>query len=52
MKDVFGKMLDHPIATIIIVGEIGCVMANIINACKGVETKPLISIRIGKKEES
>ena len=50
MKDLFDKMLDHPLTTIIIIGSIGRAAIGVINACKGIETKPIVSILVKEKE--
>jgi hypothetical protein len=45
MNDIISKMLQRPIATIIIVGSFGRAIANIIAAAKGTPIGPMISIQ-------
>lgn len=44
MKDTVKEILEHPIATIIILGTVGSVVAEIIGAIKGTPKEPLIRL--------
>ena len=51
MKDVIGKMLQHPIATILIISASANGVANIISAAKGKGVNPVVSVRVDKPEQ-
>lgn len=44
MKDTLNKMLNHPIATVIIISGITRGIATIISAVKGNSVQPVVSI--------
>lgn len=44
MKDTLNKMLNHPIATVIIISGVTRGIANIISAVKGNSVQPVVSI--------
>lgn len=44
MKDTLNKMLNHPIATVIIISGVTRGVANIISAVKGNDVQPVVSI--------
>lgn len=49
MKNTFNNMLEHPIATVFIIGTITSGIADIINAARGKELKPRFTVEIGSK---
>ena len=50
MKELFGKMLDHPIATILIISASANGVANIVSAAKGKGVNPVLSVKVDKPE--
>lgn len=51
MKDVIGKILNHPIATILVIGATANGIANIISAAKGKGTAPVVYLNVDKPEK-
>lgn len=51
MKDVIGRMLDHPIATILIISASANGIANIISAAKGKGVNPVLSVKVDGPEK-
>ncbi len=48
MKVIVAEMLRHPFATVMIIGSIGALIANIIAASKGIPGTPVVSITSNK----
>ena len=48
MNEVVQKMLDHPFASLIVIGAIGTAVASIVGAIKGVPGTPFVSVSSGK----
>lgn len=51
MKDVVGKILEHPIASIAIILASGKAVATVIDGIRGVKQDPIIKIDLKRKEE-
>ena len=49
MKEVIKEMLDHPIASVIIIGVFGSTVKGIISAVRGT-TQPFINLNIEEKK--
>lgn len=52
MKDVIKNMLEHPLASVWIIGSIGGGIAGIIRAIKGIKNEPIVSINTVEKKEA
>ena len=48
MKDTVRQMLEHPIATVIVLGAIGTAIASIVSAARGVPCKPFVDAPLSK----
>lgn len=44
MKNTINQMLNHPFATIMIVGSVGNAVANVVRAVKGCDAEPMVKI--------
>lgn len=49
MKNTISEMLQHPLATILIIGSIGTAVARIVSASKSVSIKPFVDITLRMK---
>lgn len=48
MKEIMKQMLEHPFATVIILGAVGSAIASIVSAARGIPIKPLIDVSFSK----
>lgn len=48
MKDVVSEMLKHPFATILIIGAVGSLVAEIISVSRGNARKPFVDVSMSK----
>lgn len=52
MKDVVGKILEHPFATMAIIFASGSAIATVVNAIKGTKLDPVIKVDIKGKDDA
>lgn len=51
MKNIFESMVEHPIATVIVIGSIARGIATIIATLKGDVIEPIVKVVQEKREE-
>lgn len=48
MKDVVETILNHPIASLLVIGAVSFGVADVIRAVKGTRTEPMVNLSVNK----